>query len=52
MSLSYTLNDSTNAYLRYAEGFKSGGFNGEAQTLDETLEKPSFADLNSKACLK
>ena len=36
-SLSYAINDATTAYLRYAEGFKSGGFNGEAQTVAETL---------------
>ncbi len=37
ISLSYDLSDAVSAYLRYAEGFKSGGFNGEAQTLEETL---------------
>ena len=36
-SLAYALTENTTAYLRYAEGFKSGGFNGEAQTLAETL---------------
>lgn len=37
LSLSYALSDSTSAYVRYAEGFKSGGFNGEAQTVAETI---------------
>ena len=37
LSLTYALNGATTAYVRYAEGFKSGGFNGEAQTVAETL---------------
>ena len=37
LSLTYALDESTTAYVRYAEGFKSGGFNGEAQSAAETL---------------
>ena len=47
VSLSYDLNDFASAYLRYAEGFKSGGFNGEAQTLDETLMPYSSESVRS-----
>ncbi|MDB5985202.1 MAG: hypothetical protein JWR16_255 [Nevskia sp.] len=32
-SISYKLNDNLNTYLRYAAGFKSGGFNGEFSDL-------------------
>lgn len=37
LSLTYALSDSTSTYVRYAQGFKSGGFNGEAQTVAETI---------------
>ena len=37
LSLSYKLNKDTNVYARYSEGFKSGGFNGEAQTAAAVL---------------
>ncbi len=47
VSLSYDLSDSVSAYLRYAEGFKSGGFNGEAQTLEETLRPYSSESVRS-----
>ena len=47
LSLSYDLSDSVSAYLRYAEGFKSGGFNGEAQTLEETLRPYSSESVRS-----
>ena len=36
-SLTWAINQETTAYFRYAEGFKSGSFNGEAQTVAETL---------------
>jgi len=37
LSLSYKINKDTNVYARYSEGFKSGGFNGEAQTAAAVL---------------
>ena len=37
-AVTYALNDTTTAFFRYAEGFKSGGFNGEAQTVADTLQ--------------
>lgn len=37
ISLGYKLSPTVSTYARYAEGFKSGGFNGEAQDLAETL---------------
>jgi iron complex outermembrane receptor protein len=33
--IKYAIDDDTNVYIKYAEGFKSGGFNGEATTLKE-----------------
>jgi len=33
----YAFSDSASAYAKYAKGFKSGGFNGEAGTVAETL---------------
>ena len=37
ISLGYKLSPAISVYARYAEGFKSGGFNGEAQDIPETL---------------
>ena len=37
LSLGHKLNKDLSVYTRYAEGFKSGGFNGEAQTASEVL---------------
>ncbi len=37
ISLSWAINDNATVYARYSEGFKSGGFNGEAQTAAETV---------------
>lgn len=34
LSLSYAIDDSTNVYLKYAEGFKSGGFNVDFVSSD------------------
>ncbi|HET7268359.1 MAG TPA: TonB-dependent receptor [Oleiagrimonas sp.] len=34
-NVSYRFNPSVMAYVRYAKGFKSGGFNGEAQTVHD-----------------
>ena len=33
----YALTEDVNVYAKYAEGFKSGGFNGEAPTLQESV---------------
>ncbi|MFM7783351.1 MAG: TonB-dependent receptor, partial [Gammaproteobacteria bacterium] len=33
LTLGWSFSDSLNAYLRYAEGWKAGGFNGESDTL-------------------
>ena len=35
-SAAYKLNDNLNTYARYAEGFKSGGFNGEYSNTGQT----------------
>jgi len=34
LTLTWEFNDAVNVYARYAEGWKSGGFNGEADTLE------------------
>ena len=38
-SVAYRLNDALNTYVRYAEGFKSGGFNGEYSNLTGTQQE-------------
>ncbi|MBL0149580.1 MAG: TonB-dependent receptor [Ideonella sp.] len=55
-SLGWKLAPTTTAYARYAEGFKSGGFNGEAQSVPETLtpfrpEKVKALELGTKSVL-
>jgi iron complex outermembrane receptor protein len=42
----YQFDEDANVYVRYAQGFKSGGFNGEAPTLDEFARpfKPERTD--------
>lgn len=37
ISLTWAVNDDINVYTRYAMGWKSGGFNGEAATTEEFL---------------
>lgn len=37
-SLDYRFNDDTMAYVRFAKGFKSGGFNGRANSVAERTE--------------
>ncbi|RJG19021.1 TonB-dependent receptor [Massilia cavernae] len=37
LSVGYKVNARVNVYAKYAEGFKSGGFNGEASDVVETL---------------
>ncbi|MBL8965298.1 MAG: TonB-dependent receptor, partial [Phycisphaerae bacterium] len=55
-SLGYKLSEQMSVYARYAEGFKSGGFNGEAQTAAETTtpfrpEKVKSVELGLKSTL-
>jgi iron complex outermembrane recepter protein len=55
-SVGYKLSEQLSVYARYAEGFKSGGFNGEAQTADETTtpfrpEKVKSVELGLKSTL-
>lgn len=35
--IAYALTDDVNFYAKYAEGYKSGGFNGEASDVEETI---------------
>lgn len=53
LSLAWKASDRLNLYARYAEGFKSGGFNGEAQDVAETTtpykpEKQKSFELGAK----
>lgn len=55
-SVSYAFNDSLNVYLKYSEGFKSGGFNGEAGDAASAVipykpEKQSTWELGVKSTL-
>lgn len=55
-SVGYKLSEQMSVYVRYAEGFKSGGFNGEAQTTAETTtpfrpEKVKSVELGLKSTL-
>ena len=55
-SVGYKLSERASVYARYAEGFKSGGFNGEAQTAAETTtpfrpEKVKSIELGLKSTL-
>ena len=55
-SVGYKLGADHSVYLRYSEGFKSGGFNGEAQSVIETTtpfrpEKVKAIELGSKSAL-
>ncbi len=56
ISLGYKVNPQLSTYLRYSEGFKSGGFNGEAQSAAETTtpfkpEKVKSVELGLKSTL-
>lgn len=56
VSLGYKLNDQASVYARYSEGFKSGGFNGEAQSVVESTrpfrpEKLKSMELGLKSTL-
>ena len=37
VSVGYKLNQNLNFYTKYSEGYKSGGFNGEASTVSDVL---------------
>lgn len=56
LSLGYKLSPELSLYGRYAEGFKSGGFNGEAGTVKEAVtpfrpEKLKSFELGAKSTL-
>lgn len=56
LSIGYKISDRVNVYAKYAEGFKSGGFNGEASDASETLtpfrpEKLKSFELGIKSTL-
>ena len=42
-SLTYALSDTSNIYVKYAAGYKSGGFNLDFINADELLANPSLA---------
>jgi iron complex outermembrane recepter protein len=45
-SVSWAFSDALNVYLRYAEGFKSGGYNGEYSNLQDTPDDGIDGTLN------
>ena len=54
VSAAYKFSERFNVYAKYAEGFKSGGFNGEASSVAETLtpfrpEKLKSVELGFKS---
>ena len=56
LSAAYRFDEALSVYARYADGFKSGGFNGEAQTVDETTtpfrpEKVKSIEVGLKSTL-
>lgn len=56
LSLGYKLSNEVSVYGRYSEGFKSGGFNGEASTVQEATtpfkpEKLKSFELGAKSTL-
>lgn len=56
LSLGYKLSDQMSVYGRYSEGFKSGGFNGESNTVAESItpfrpEKLKSYELGLKSTL-
>jgi len=53
VSVAYAINSDINVYTRYAEGFKSGGFNGEGNSVAEVTtpfkpEKQKSIELGTK----
>lgn len=47
VTLAYALSDTINFYAKYAKGFKSGGFNGEASTVQETIRPYDAETIDS-----
>ena len=45
-SLAWRFNEHLNTYLRYAEGFKSGGYNGEYSNLQDTPDDGDPSTMN------
>src|SRR3546814_18716983 len=49
--LQYEPSSNLLAYARYARGFKSGGFNGQASAPDETVGfAPEIAEIGRASC--
>lgn len=56
VNIAYAFNDSLNVYLKYSEGFKSGGFQGEAASAAEAViplkpEQQQTWELGAKSTL-
>ncbi|MGB0907302.1 MAG: TonB-dependent receptor [Maricaulaceae bacterium] len=47
VTINYEVNDNIKTYAKYAKGFKSGGFNGEAGSVVETTRPYKAETINS-----
>lgn len=47
VSINYAASENINLYAKYSKGFKSGGFNGEAGSVVETLRPYDAETINS-----